>query len=54
MLGMLPGILVNALFIDRVIAAIRHPSMTTAALLGLAVIVIAALALLVRKHFADA
>jgi len=54
MLGMLPGILVNAFFIDRVIAAIRHPSMTTAALLGLAVVVIAALALLVRKHFADA
>ena len=53
-LGMLPGIVVNAFFIDRVIAAIRHPSMTTVALLALAVLAIAALALLVRKHFAGA
>jgi len=53
-LGMLPGIAVNAFFIDRVIAAIRHPSMTTVALLALAVCVIAALALLVRRHFANA
>jgi phospholipase D1/2 len=53
-LGMLPGIVVNAFFIDRVIAAIRHPSLLTAALLGLAVITIAALAVLVRRHFANA
>jgi phospholipase D1/2 len=53
-LGMLPGIVVNAFFIDRVIAAIRHPSMTTVALLALAVLAIAALALLVRRHFANA
>ena len=52
-LGMLPGIVVNAFFIDRVIAAIRHPSMTTAALLALAVLAIAALAMLVRRHFAE-
>jgi phospholipase D1/2 len=53
-LGMLPGIVVNAFFIDRIVAAIRHPSLFTAALLCLAVIAIAALALLVRKHFAHA
>ena len=53
-LGMLPGIVVNAFFIDRVIAAIRHPSMTTVALLALAVLAIAALAMLVRRHFANA
>ncbi|HEX4479731.1 MAG TPA: VTT domain-containing protein [Rudaea sp.] len=53
-LGMLPGIVVNAFFIDRVIAAIRHPSLLTAALLGVAVLVIAALAWLVRRHFANA
>ncbi len=53
-LGMLPGIVVNAFFIDRVIAAIRHPSMTTVALLALAVLAIITLALLVRRHFANA
>jgi phospholipase D1/2 len=53
-LGMLPGIVVNAFFIDRVVAAIRHPSLLTAALLGLAVAAIAALAWLVRRHFANA
>ena len=53
-IGMLPGIVVNAFFIDRVIAAIRHPSMTTVALLALAVAAIVALALLVRRHFANA
>jgi hypothetical protein len=45
---------VNAFFIDRVIAAIRHPSLLTGALLGVAVLVIAALAWLVRRHFANA
>ena len=51
-LGMLPGILVNAFFIERVVAAIRHPSLTTAAWLGLAVAAIALLGWLVRRHFA--
>ncbi len=53
-LGMAPGIVVNAFFIDRVIAAIRHPSLLTAVSLGLAVAVIAMVAWLIRRHFANA
>ena len=51
-LGMLPGIVVNALFIDRVIAAIAHPGPWTYALLALAVVAIGALALFARRLFA--
>ena len=49
-LGMAPGILVNAIFIDRVIAAIRSPSALTFALLLLALLVVVALGWSVRKR----
>ena len=51
-LGMAPGILVNAFFIDRVIAAIRAPSSVTFGLVLLAVLVIVALGWFVRKRIA--
>jgi phospholipase D1/2 len=51
-LGMLPGILVNAFFIDRVIAVIERPSPLTFALLAVAALVLFGLVVLVRRHFA--
>jgi uncharacterized membrane protein YdjX (TVP38/TMEM64 family) len=51
-LGMLPGILVNALFIDRILAAIHSPGPLTIALVVLAAAVIVAFAFAVRRHLA--
>lgn len=51
-LGMTPGILVNAFFVDRVVAAVRAPTPLTVALLAFATCVVIALALLVRRRLA--
>lgn len=53
-LGMLPGILVNALFIDRILAAIHAPGPLTIALVVLAAAVIVAFAFVVRRHLTRA
>lgn len=47
-LGMLPGIVLTALFIDRVEASLRAPSTTSVAWLGVAVAGIVAVALVVK------
>jgi phospholipase D1/2 len=49
-LGMLPGIVMNALFIDRVLAVIEAPRPLTWALLALVVATIVAMALAVRRR----
>jgi phospholipase D1/2 len=49
-LGMLPGIVMNALFIDRVLAVIERPRPLTWALLALVVAAIVAVALAVRRR----
>jgi phospholipase D1/2 len=49
-LGMAPGIVVNAFFVDRVVAAVRAPSPLTVALLVLATGVVIGLALFVRRR----
>ena len=49
-LGMAPGIIVNAFFVDRVVAAVRAPTPLTIALLVLATGVVIALALLVHRR----
>jgi phospholipase D1/2 len=51
-LGMTPGILLNAFFVDRVVAAIQSPSPLTFALVALAVTIAAGLALFVRRRLA--
>lgn len=51
-LGMLPGIIVNALFIDRVIAAVQRPNPTTITLLVAAAALALALIVLIRRRLA--
>jgi uncharacterized membrane protein YdjX (TVP38/TMEM64 family) len=51
-LGMLPGILMYALFIDRVLAVIEKPSPTSYALLVGAIALIVALALALTRRLA--
>jgi len=53
-LGMLPGITMTALFIDRAIAAIRHPSLLSAALLAAVVGVLIAVMILLGRRAARA
>ncbi|MGA9421742.1 MAG: VTT domain-containing protein [Rhodanobacteraceae bacterium] len=54
LIGMLPGIVMSALFVDRALAAIRHPSPLTYALLVAVVLLIAGAILLVRRRMARA
>ena len=49
---MLPGIVATVLFVDRLIAAVRHPGPKTIALLGLIAAVLIATALLVNRRLA--
>ena len=49
-LGMLPGIILNALLIDRLIAALLHPGPWTWALLGLVGVTIAAIAITIHRR----
>jgi len=51
-LGMLPGIVATVLFVDRLIAAVRHPGPKTIALLTLLAAVLIATALLVHRRLA--
>lgn len=51
-LGMLPGIAVNALFIDRILAAIHAPSATTVALAAAAAAACVTLVLILRRRLA--
>jgi len=51
-LGMFPGIALNALFIDRILAAIRAPSPTTMALAAAAAAACVALVLILRRRLA--
>ena len=53
LIGMLPGVLMYALFLDRVIAVIRQPSPSSYALLVGAIALIVALALGVRRQLAQ-
>ena len=50
--GMLPGIVATVLFVDRLVAAVRHPGPKTIALLGLIAVVLIATALLVNRRLA--
>ncbi len=50
--GMLPGIVATVLFVDRLIAAVRHPGPKTIALLSLIAAVLIATALLVHRRLA--
>ncbi len=52
LIGMLPGIVMSALFIDRALAAVRHPSPLTYASLVAVAILIAGIILLIRKRMA--
>ncbi|MGA9827133.1 MAG: VTT domain-containing protein [Rhodanobacteraceae bacterium] len=52
LLGMLPGIVLSALFVDRALAAIRHPSPWTYTLLVAVVLLIAGATLIVRRRMA--
>jgi len=52
-LGMFPGIALNALFIDRILAAIRAPSPSTMALAVAAAAACVALVLTLRRRLAD-
>ena len=49
-LGMLPGIILNALLIDRLIAALVHPGPWTWALLGLVGVAIAAIVATIHRR----
>lgn len=49
-LGMLPGIVFCAVFIDRVVAAIEHPTARTYALLLLAAVAIVSVLVLLRRR----
>ncbi len=51
-LGMLPGIVVSALFIDRILAAIRAPGPLTVVLVVVAAAVIGIMAFAIRRHLA--
>jgi phospholipase D1/2 len=51
-LGMAPGIVVNAFFVDRLLAAIRAPSPLTVALVAVAIAIAVGLALCVRGRLA--
>ncbi|HEX6833211.1 MAG TPA: VTT domain-containing protein [Rudaea sp.] len=51
-LGMLPGIVVNALFIDRILAAIDQPGPWSIALLAAVAAIAVAFALFVRRRLA--
>ena len=51
-LGMLPGIVATVLFVDRLIAAVRHPGPKTIALLTLIAAVLITTALLVHRRLA--
>src|SRR5207247_10981805 len=51
-LGMLPGIVATVLFVDRLIAAVRHPGPKTIALLSLIAAVLITTALLVHRRLA--
>lgn len=51
-LGMLPGIAINALFIDRILAAIRAPSPATVALAAAAAAAAVTLVLILRGRLA--
>lgn len=53
-LGMTPGIIVNAFFVDRIVAAVRAPTPLTIALLAFATLVVIGLALFVRKRLSRA
>ncbi len=50
MIGLVPGILMTSVFVDSAIAAIRHPSPATFALLGAVALGIAGLATFVRRR----
>jgi uncharacterized membrane protein YdjX (TVP38/TMEM64 family) len=52
-LGMLPGIAVNALFVDRIVALIERPQWTTLAAFVLVVAVALALLYFLRRHVAQ-
>ena len=52
--GMLPGIVFNAVFIDRVVAALEHPNSSSYALLILVAALIVVLAALIRRRVARA
>lgn len=52
-IGMLPGILLYAFFLDRVIAVLRTPSPSSYALLAGAIALIVALALTIRRRVAQ-
>src|SRR4029078_4485378 len=47
--GLLPGIVSMTFFVDRAIAALRHPGPKTFALLGVALAVVIALVLVLRR-----
>lgn len=49
-IGMLPGIVINALFIDRILAAIRAPGPLTVVLVIVAAAVIVAIAFAIRAY----
>jgi len=49
-LGMLPGIILNALLVDRLIAALLHPGPWTWALLGLVGLAITAIAVTIHRR----
>ncbi|MEP6483448.1 MAG: VTT domain-containing protein [Rudaea sp.] len=51
-LGMTPGIIVNAFFVDRVVAAVRTPSPLTFALVALALALAIGLTIFVRRRLA--
>jgi phosphatidylserine/phosphatidylglycerophosphate/cardiolipin synthase-like enzyme/uncharacterized membrane protein YdjX (TVP38/TMEM64 family) len=51
-LGMLPGIVATVVFVDRLIAAVRHPGPKTIALLTVIAAVLIATALLVHRRLA--
>jgi phospholipase D1/2 len=49
-LGMLPGIILNALLIDRLIAALMQPGPWTWALLALVAVAIAGIVIAIHRH----
>jgi phospholipase D1/2 len=51
-LGMLPGIVINALFVDRVLAAVQHPNPVTITLLIAAAAIALGLIVLIRRRLA--
>jgi phospholipase D1/2 len=53
-LGMLPGIVLNALLIDRLIAAFMHPGPWTWALLGLVIVAIASIVIAIHRRLRSA